>query len=73
MGSYVHEGGVKGMGASKTNEFLNNLPNEDKETVNEELIKLLMKKSNTDRNVIQAYCEAIMHEPEEDVISESIK
>ena len=73
MGSDVCEGGIKGMGASKRNEILNNLPNKDEESINKDLIKLLMKKLNTDRNVVQAYCEAIMHEPVDHVNSGSIK
>ena len=48
MGSYVHEGGVKGIGASKINDILSKLHGHDKESVNKELIDLLIKKFKTD-------------------------
>ena len=58
---------IKGIGSSKINDILSKLPNQEKESVNEELIDLLTKKLRTDFHVIEAYCEDFMCELADDM------
>ena len=72
MGSDVHEGDVKGIGASNANEIIKKLPQKKKEPFNKALIELISKKLETSSSVVEENFEALMHGPMDDMESEFV-